>query len=590
MGSMTTPAFALERVTLQLKWRHQFQFAGYYAAAAKGYYKEAGLDVELREARPGHDPLEEVLEGHAEYGVGTSNVILARGAGHPIVVLAVIYQHSPFTLLASKAAGVRDIHDLANLPIMMEPDAGELLAYFESEGMDSSKLNLISHTFDVRDLIAGKAAAMSAYSTDEPFHMRKADEEYLLFTPRAGGIDFYGDNLFTTEQEIARHPERVKAFLNASLRGWEYAMSHPEEIIELIQRDYNRSKSDEQLHFEASETARLIHPELIELGYVNPGRWEAIAKTYQSLGMLPESFSLKGFLYDRNPATDLGWLYRAGGVLVVVIIASLGWSILTSIWNRKLRTEVAARQEAEALAVAEGTAKTHFYAILAHEIRTPLAGILSSLWLHQHSESKEEKQELIDISETSARNLLTLVDHILDHSKIEANKMKLEAIETNLPDLIREVRNLFHAAAVTQGLTIETHIAPSTPSTLVTDPLRLQQILTNLVSNAIKFTPSGRIDLISECRSTSDGQKIIFQVRDTGIGIPPEKQDLIFEPYKQENLSTTREKGGTGLGLSISSRLAELLGGQISVDSQVGKGTTFTLTLPLPPADLQSAS
>lgn len=309
---------ALDKVVLQLKWRHQFQFAGYYAAIAQGYYRDAGLEVELREAQPGHDPLDEVVEGNAQYGVGTSNVILARAEGKPVVVLAVIYQHSPFVLLISEDSGFKDIHDLADQPIMMEPDAAELLAYFQSEGVDPKKLHLLPHSFDVQDLLNKKAAAMSAYSTDEPYHMRSAGEEYLVFTPRASGIDFYGDNLFTTEQEIEKHPERVQAFLKASLKGWEYAMAHREEIIDLILRDYNRGKTREQLRFEAEETAKLVHPELIELGYINPGRWRDIARTYEEVGMLPADFSLKGFLYERALRLDLRWLYWVGGGFLLI--------------------------------------------------------------------------------------------------------------------------------------------------------------------------------------------------------------------------------------------------------------------------------
>lgn len=581
LGSLLASAQAHDRVVLQLKWRHQFQFAGYYAAIEQGYYKEAGLEVELREAEPGHDPLENVLSGQAQYGVGTSNVILARAAGDPIVVLAVIYQHSPFVLLASKDAGVHDIHDLATKTILMEPDAAELLAYFESEGVDSKKLQLQHHTFDVQQLIEGKAAAMSAYSTDEPFHMKQAGEEYLIFSPRAGGIDFYGDNLFTTEGEIEQHPERVKAFVQASLKGWEYAMAHPEEMIALIQKKYPRGKTDEQLQFEAWETTKLIHPELIEVGYINPGRWKAIAETYQSLGMLPKNFSLDGFLYERTPWLKQRWLYWAGGGLVLAAIGSFGWAMVTLSWNRKLRKEVTARQEAEARAIAESAAKTHFYAILAHEVRTPLSGILSSLWLLQYSQSHEEREELLDICETSAKNLLDLVDHILDHSKIEANRMRIESVAINLPKLIAEVVHLFQAAAVTKGIKLTDRVRASTPEIITTDPLRLQQILANLVSNAIKFTSHGSVEVESEMISSEESDKLILRVRDTGPGIAPDRMDHIFEPYAQENVSTARTNGGTGLGLSIASRLAKLLGGTITAESEAGRGAVFTLTLDL---------
>jgi len=198
-----------EHVVLQLKWSHQFQFAGYYAAAAQGYYRDAGLDVELRPATPGMDPTAEVLAGRAQYGVGTSELVVLRSQGKPVVVLAAIFQHSPLVMLARRQPGVEDLQSLRNRPIMIEPLSAELYAYFRDEGVDPKSLHLLPHSFDVNDLLEGKIDAMSGYVTDEPFILKQAKFDYLTFTPRAGGIDFYGDNLFTTADELRDHPARV---------------------------------------------------------------------------------------------------------------------------------------------------------------------------------------------------------------------------------------------------------------------------------------------------------------------------------------------------------------------------------------------
>ncbi|MES2696725.1 MAG: ABC transporter substrate-binding protein, partial [Verrucomicrobiota bacterium] len=314
---------ALDRVVLQLKWRHQFQFAGYYAAAAKGYYKEAGLEVEMREAMPGKDPVEEVLAGRAQFGVGTSELVLLRAHGKPVVVLAAIFQHSPLILLAPKHPGVSTLHDLAEKPLMIEPQSAELFAYFKHEGIDPKKLKVETHTFSVEDLTRGRVAAMSSYSTDEPFVLREAGVGFLMFTPRAGGIDFYGDNLFTTEREIAANPERVRAFREASLRGWEYALAHQEEIVDLIRNRYSTRKSREHLLFEAVETAKLMHPRLIQAGHMNPGRWQHIVQAYREFGMIDRPLSLDGFLYGVTAAPNLRWLYWSlGGVSVLATRAS----------------------------------------------------------------------------------------------------------------------------------------------------------------------------------------------------------------------------------------------------------------------------
>ncbi len=326
-----------DRVTLQLKWKHQFQFAGYYAAEAQGYYRAAGLEVVLREAEPNHDPVGEVIAGRAEFGVGTSELVLLRSRGQPVVVLAAIFQHSPLVLLTKRGAGANDIQALAGQPIMIEPQSAELFAYFKYEGVDAAKLRVRPHSFDVADLLSGKVAAMSAYSTDEPFQVRAAGVEPVVFTPRASGIDFYGDNLFTTETQIREHPARVRAFREASLRGWDYALAHPDEIIDLIEHTYGTRKTAAHLRFEAAQTALLMHPGLIEVGHMNPGRWRHIADTYAEFGMMPRDYPLTGFLYEPNPRPDLRWLYWSLGGVSALALAVLAWALPLQRFNRRLR-------------------------------------------------------------------------------------------------------------------------------------------------------------------------------------------------------------------------------------------------------------
>ena len=212
------PDGRLAPVTLQLKWRHQFQSAGFYAAIAQGYYRDAGLAVSLRVPEAGEDPVEAVREGKATYGVGTADLIIHRAQGAPVVALAAIYQHSPLVLLARRDAGVDTVHDLVGKDVMVEPQAAAILAYLRDEQVPISRLNRVAHQFDPRALIRGDVAAMTAYQTDEPFRLRRAGIRYRIFSPRAAGIDFYGDTLFTTEQEIEEHPDRVRAFRAASMR------------------------------------------------------------------------------------------------------------------------------------------------------------------------------------------------------------------------------------------------------------------------------------------------------------------------------------------------------------------------------------
>jgi diguanylate cyclase (GGDEF)-like protein len=341
-------AAATDKVRLQLKWQHQFQFAGYYAALAQGYYQAAGLDVEIIPCQPGEDAMQKVLQGKAEFGVGSTELLLLREQGAPVVALAVIFQHSPLVFMTLKRSGLQSIHDLVGRRIVIEPGSSELYAYLREEGISADKFTLLPHGFDTKDLLAGNVDALSAYVTDEPFELRKAGQEYVLYSPRVAGIDFYGDNLFTTESLLRLKPKMVKAFREASLKGWGYAMQHPEELVQLIHSRYSQRHSIEHLRFEAAQMAPLLQAALVEIGHMNLGRWQHIAKTYTKLGMMKPDFNITGFLYDPNPPPpDLRWLYALIGVgaLVTVIISAL--AVYISRTNVRLKQEAANRKQAE---------------------------------------------------------------------------------------------------------------------------------------------------------------------------------------------------------------------------------------------------
>ena len=346
LALLAAPARALEPVTLQLNWKHQFQFAGYYAAIEKGYYREAGFDVRLREAETGEDPVAAVLAGRARFGVAASELAVRRAQGQPVVALATILQHSPLVLLARGAGGADSIHELAGKRVMLAPHEAELYAYLARENVPIVSLSVVPHSFDTRDLIEGRVEAMSGYSTDEPFTLRRAGLAFATFTPRSGGIDFYGDTLFTTEEEIRRHGKEVSAFRDASLKGWRYAMAHPAEIVDLILAGYGKRHSRDHLLFEAAEMARLMQPELVEIGHMTPGRWRAIADTYAELGMVPKDASLDGFLYDGAAAPMPGWVVPALVAGALLLLAAIGIALRFLQISRQLKFEADERQEA----------------------------------------------------------------------------------------------------------------------------------------------------------------------------------------------------------------------------------------------------
>ncbi len=328
---------ALRPVTLQLKWYHQFQFAGYYTALEKGYYRDAGLDVTIREGNPTEDPIADVVSGKAEFGIGASELVLARARGKPVVAVAVILQHSPLILLARHDARTESFHNLLGRKIQLVPHEYELYAFLQAMGYSLKNFQVEPRTANLDALINGSVAAVSAYSTDEPFILERRNIDYLSITPRSAGIDFYGDTLFTSEQELARSPATVAAFRAASLRGWHYALEHPEEIAHLIRTRYGSTHSEAHLLYEANAMSRLILPDLVELGYMSRGRWQHIADVYQNLGMLPRPVDFDQFIYAPDAHADLTPFYWGGGIALILLLAGGGIVLYIARLNRRLR-------------------------------------------------------------------------------------------------------------------------------------------------------------------------------------------------------------------------------------------------------------
>lgn len=341
------PAQALEKATLQLKWLHHFQFAGYYVALEKGFYQQAGLDVTIVEGGPETDVENAVISGRADFGVGTSALLLQRAKGHDLVVLGQIFQHSPAVFLTPRKSGIRSIAEMAGRRFMYSNQHGDMLTLLMKNGIDEKRIVKVPHRGDPRDLIEGKADVMLAYSFNEPFILEQAGEPYLTFSPVTYGVDFYGDNFFTTGHVIEARPDYVKAFREATLRGWQYAMANKEESAQIIFARYATGKSLEWLLYEANQMDALIQPSLIELGYQSPSRWKHIAGVFADLGMLPENFDTSGIIYNPNSGPNyrlfLGTVFLFSAIIIV--LAAIAFTFVRL--NRNLRGEIAERRNAE---------------------------------------------------------------------------------------------------------------------------------------------------------------------------------------------------------------------------------------------------
>ncbi len=237
-------------------------------------------------------------------------------------------------------------------------------------------------------------------------------------------------------------------------------------------------------------------------------------------------------------------------------------------------------------AEAANRAKTAFLATMSHEIRTPMNGIIGMTALLADTVLGRVQREYAEAIRTSSNSLLAIINDILDFSKIEAGKLEIESLEMDLRGNVEEVGSMMALQAAMKDLELIVDVRPDVPQMVLGDPQRIRQCLVNLVGNAIKFTAQGEIVIEVRLEGQSDGvSRIRFEVRDTGIGVAPDARAELFQPFTQADSSTTRKFGGTGLGLSIVKRLVELMGGEVSVASEFGKGSTFGFTLPLKPVE-----
>jgi len=302
---LPVPAVATDKVSLQLKWFHQFQFAGYYAAVEKGFYAEEGLEVEIRERNPKDTtiPIDAVLNGETQFAIADTMLIVERLQGSPVVTLAAIFQHSPLILLSLKESGISTPLDLKGKRIMFTDDVA-LLATLSKFDIELTDIKRIPHNFKDDALLAFDVDAMSAYLTSQPYFYKTKKHALNIITPADYGVDLYGDILFTSEDYIRNNLEQALAFRHATLKGWHYALANSEEVIEWIKERYHSKKSRNFLRYEAKIMKRMVQPEQVDIGYISNERLKSIAEIYRQMDLVPGPIDLTGIHYSEYTDPD----------------------------------------------------------------------------------------------------------------------------------------------------------------------------------------------------------------------------------------------------------------------------------------------
>lgn len=332
---------------LQLRWLHQFQSAGYYAAIEKGFYKEQGLNIVIKEGTADIDPLNEVLLQRADFGVANSSLVIDYLNGANVAMLGVIFQHSPNILLT--LGDIKTPSDLINngdVSLMSAEQDIDLKAIFLKDGIDLNKINFVADNDHLKSLIEHKVAALNAYTSNEPYELKQKNIPYNIIDPRDYGLDFYGDLFFTSQMMLKEHPDEVRKFYIATIKGWEYALEHSDEIIDIILKKYNtQNKSKAHLEYEAQELKKLANQDFVQIGYSNPGRWEHIVNTFRMFDVIKSTRSLDGFIYNPHIKTidKKIYYYLFVSIVIIVLVSVLSFFIYR---NNKILKKILAKEKA----------------------------------------------------------------------------------------------------------------------------------------------------------------------------------------------------------------------------------------------------
>ncbi|MGE0051870.1 MAG: ABC transporter substrate-binding protein [Arcobacter sp.] len=378
----------MKKTSVQLMWLDQFQFAGFYVAKEKGFYKDVGLDVELKKYNSSISVLDEVINKKADFGTNSSSLIVDKSNGKNIVLLGSIFQSSPLILLALKDSKLKYLNDIKNKTLMITNEQERFATFssmLTSKGVNLSDLNLINHSFNVDDLINKKTDLMLAYTTNEPFILREKGYESTIFNPKDYGFDFYEELIFTTNEFAQNNPEIVKDFYKATIKGWEYAFENIDETVNLILNKYNsQNKSLASLLFEANEMKKLVYDKNGKIGTITTEKINLIINTYRVMGLLNNKIDVDDLIYTKHLENNLFLTNEEKRYLKkkakITMCVDPNWMPFEKIENNK-HIGIAA----------------DYIKIIENKIQTPIVLVPTKTWNESMKKGKEKKCDIFSL-------------------------------------------------------------------------------------------------------------------------------------------------------------------------------------------------
>lgn len=605
--SLCISLFATQKVVLQLNWLNQFQFAGYYMAKELGYYKDAGLDVEIKEFTPDTNILSVIPKKQADFAIGHSSILINKINGEDIVALGAIYQESPMVLLTRDDTNITMIADLKNKKIMLTNDAidmASVLAMLSSKGLTRKDIKVVSHSFNLEDLIDKKIDAMASYVSNEPIRMKDRGIGYRVFNPKDYGFHFYGDILFASSAYIKNNPRTTKDFYEATMKGWAYAFDNITQTAEIINKHYNtQHKTLIQLIKEGESLKHLAYKKDTPLGYLDKDQLNDIVKIYKVLGMVTKDLDCDSFIYEYNHPTELAFKLQYKDIVYIVfisifVIVSLIFILLfISLKKEWIHTknhlkQIITQQKEEIdkqnrviMIQSKMAALGEMLSNIAHQWRQPL-NIIS---LHTVKLETSllfgvdiQKEDILKISNEINFQTQYLSQTIDDFKNYFSSNMESLA-HFYIKDAIDRVNELTKESFKSNNISM---ILSAQDCRVSSNENLFIQALVNIYNNAkdVMVEKQGRncyffIDI--KCNA----KEVVITLKDSGGGIKQDILEKIFEPY----FTTKHKSKGTGLGLYITyTIITQHLNGTISARTAEYEymnlkliGAEFVITLPI---------